>query len=141
MANNVTIVPGLSLTVTNNSVSSGATPTNIILPGNVVYTAQTSAYFEFFPINNTVSQGPGFTTFPVITNLPVLYVRNLDTAAIATITVSKIGGATNITIPIGPLGFLLLFNASNVPGVGVASGGITAISSVANSLIEIFYAA
>lgn len=140
MARSVTITPGVSLTAANNNVASGQIPTNVILPSGVIYTAQSSAYFEFFPINNSLAQGPGFSPFPVVTYTPVVYVRNIDASAIATLTIQQIGGGSSITLPLGPGGFFLVFNA-NGSSSGIAVGGITALSNVANSLLEIFYAA
>lgn len=146
----ITIVPGLSLNLTNNSFpSTGITgPVNILFPSQGTYKANVTLYDAFFP----APLAYGGPTFPAtgLNNMPIVYVRNASQTVNINVELTEIGGVGKATMTLSPQGYLFLFNtgntsSANTNGYGLeASDGLQVRAAVVNgavgSPVEIFLA-
>jgi len=127
MSSFISVIFTMELAVPNSTLNT--TPINAV-PATNTLAATTVSYNPAFQVLTST------TTIPLPNNpCLVVYIKNLDTSNILTITYTPVGGTSTSQI-LQPGGMFLSFNPSEAGGGGISS--LTAIANSASINAEVF---
>jgi hypothetical protein len=146
----ITIIPGLTLSLTDTSLPAPGSPANIITPGfqkgfNATFTLYRAALFtnSNSAVVNTPLPRPDGGNF-----IPIVYVKNIDPSNPVLIQYSLVGLGQTFSMQLIPGAFFFLWNpvgqiaGTGIGGIDTSTGiGIQAVAPAVFSPVELFYAA
>jgi hypothetical protein len=97
--------------------------------GNPTYAATTVFYDPFFQATTSGVEVP----LPV--DAYVAYVKNLDPAAVITITYQNLGSATNHTLTLSPGGVWMIYNVAQTAGTGIQALSIAGVGATVSCCV------